>query len=172
MKVMKKLKNQKGFTMLELLIVITIMGAVATMAVPHLTERVQTSKAAEVKNAREVIQDACSAFNQDTGGFWPVELNDLIIDPILDGWAGPYLEVANATNPWGGSVELIEGAVSFYGTVGNVLYLDLTGVNIMAAKKLERLIDAGNYDFITGYCIVLDNGDGTADVQLFLHDTP
>jgi type II secretion system protein G len=46
------------------------------------------------------VNSAIKAFLLNTGTY-PASLNDLIVDPGLFGWAGPYLKPSQINDPWG-----------------------------------------------------------------------
>ena len=57
----KKIKLQKGFTLVELLIVLVILGVLATLAVPAYLEQSKRTKFAEVVNATSPYKLAVEA---------------------------------------------------------------------------------------------------------------
>jgi prepilin-type N-terminal cleavage/methylation domain-containing protein len=85
---MKNLKRRRsGFSLLELLAVVTILGIIAAIVVP----RVATSTAAARQNAdlqnRALINSAVERFFVDTGG-WPAnDMSDMLptaTPPVYD----------------------------------------------------------------------------------------
>jgi type IV pilus assembly protein PilA len=59
---MKQLKNAKGFTLIELMIVVAILGILAVVAVPALQKYMRRAKTAEAKTQLAKIYDAASSF--------------------------------------------------------------------------------------------------------------
>ena len=58
----KKLENAKGFTLIELMIVVAILGILAVVAVPALQKYMRRAKTAEAKTQLAKIYDAASSF--------------------------------------------------------------------------------------------------------------
>jgi prepilin-type N-terminal cleavage/methylation domain-containing protein len=50
--------NKKGFTLIEIIIVIVILGVLATLAVPRITAQIEASRAAEAVNIMGVMKRA------------------------------------------------------------------------------------------------------------------
>ena len=55
-KLMKKRKNNKGFTLVELLVVIAIIGILAVVAVPALMKNINKAKAADIVSDYSAIK--------------------------------------------------------------------------------------------------------------------
>ena len=58
----QQLKNAKGFTLIELMIVVAILGILAVVAVPALQKYMRRAKTAEAKTQLAKIYDAASSF--------------------------------------------------------------------------------------------------------------
>jgi type IV pilus assembly protein PilA len=58
----KRIKNAKGFTLIELMIVVAILGILAVVAVPALQKYMRRAKTAEAKTQIAKIYDAASSF--------------------------------------------------------------------------------------------------------------
>ncbi|MFA5039476.1 MAG: type II secretion system major pseudopilin GspG [Candidatus Omnitrophota bacterium] len=93
--------NRKGFTLIEIMLVVIILGVLAAMVVPRLTGRSDEARRSVAKTDIESnIPLALDLFEVDTGSY-PDELNDLIAAPSgVTNWKGPYLK-KKPLDPWG-----------------------------------------------------------------------
>lgn len=98
-------RNRNAFTLIELLLVITIISVLAAVVVPRFFGR---SQEARIVAARQTIIGtfgiSMDMFEQDTGRYPRSDegLNALIQNPQISNWHGPYLKtVAVPLDPWG-----------------------------------------------------------------------
>ena len=95
---------QAGFTLLELLVVMVIIGLLASYVGPKYFGQIGKS---EIKTARAQIDSFGKALDQyrlDTGHYPLTELglNALVTRPPNEPkWSGPYLSKAVPPDPWG-----------------------------------------------------------------------
>lgn len=61
-------KTQQGFTLIELMIVVAIIGILAAIAVPAYQQYTKKAKFSEVVNATAAVKTAVEICAQDTGG--------------------------------------------------------------------------------------------------------
>ena len=96
------LRNQKGFTLVELIVVMVIIGLLASFVYVKFIGRVGESKQNAAKAQIEIFNQALELYRLDTGQYPSSEqgLNALNQDPGVENWAGPYLKKAVPNDPW------------------------------------------------------------------------
>ncbi len=107
-------KNLHGFTLVELLVVLIILGLVASIAGPNVMKYLGSSKAKTAKLQLKEIESSLELYFLDTGQYPPSSagLNALIKnDASIAGWNGPYFKKAILPDdPWGNAyVYLLPG---------------------------------------------------------------
>ena len=96
--------RRSGFTLLELLVVVAIIGLLAAYVGPKYFSQVGKTEQAVAKSQVEAFSRALGAYRLDVGSFPSTEegLQALIDKPANAArWRGPYLEKAVPLDPWG-----------------------------------------------------------------------
>ncbi|MFH2137145.1 MAG: type II secretion system major pseudopilin GspG [Candidatus Omnitrophota bacterium] len=98
------MKRNKGFTLIELMLVVIIISALAAMVLPRLAGRSEQARiAAASADVRANIATGLKLFELDNGGFPTTSegLQALLTKPSSGiNWSGPYLE-KEPVDPWG-----------------------------------------------------------------------
>lgn len=95
--------KQQGFSLLELLIVMVIIGLLASLVGPRLFGHVDESKIKTAKAQIELLGTALDSFRLDTGSYPSTEqgLQALRQEPSgVSNWNGPYLPREVPLDPW------------------------------------------------------------------------
>jgi len=103
---MKKTKHggERGFTLIEIMIVVIIIGLLAGLVGPRLFGKLTQAKQKAAKAQIELFGTALDAFRLDVGRYPTTEegLKILREKPSgVDMWKGPYLPKEIPVDPWG-----------------------------------------------------------------------
>jgi len=97
-------RQSHGFTLIELMIVVIILAALAGMVMPRLLDRADDAKIGIARGEMASITTALKFYKMDIGRFPTSEegLSALMVRPSSAGskWKRPYLEKA-PDDPWG-----------------------------------------------------------------------
>jgi type II secretion system protein G len=100
-----------GFTLVELIVAIAIIGILAAVIAPQAFMAIEKSKVTKAVTDFKTIRGGCMALYSDTG-YWPhggnsqvrIHESDLMRDNTSwEGWDGPYMDGFKGNTPWGGT---------------------------------------------------------------------
>jgi general secretion pathway protein G len=102
-----RLSVRAGFTLLEMLVVLVVLGLLAGLIGPQLFGRVGEAKTTTARTQMELIGVALDSYRLDNGNY-PVTAQGLDAlntrpgrPPAPLNWRGPYLRKAVPMDPWG-----------------------------------------------------------------------
>jgi general secretion pathway protein G len=101
---LRSIGNSRGFSLIELLVVIIILGLLAGLVGPRLFGRVGQSKTAAARAQIELFGAALDQYRLDVGSYPPsgTGLDALVKNPNAPNWTGPYLKKNLVpVDPWG-----------------------------------------------------------------------
>ena len=124
----------EGFTLVEILIVVVIIGILATVAIPTYFKYVERGYASDAKvQIKNILQNA-ELYRQETGQ-WPTDVETMM--------AENYIELKRSIlNKWEFTVQLEDNEV---GTSGQISATSLPAMHGGEGHQIIFLVDEGEY---------------------------
>lgn len=96
--------RRAGFTLVELLLVLVILGLIAGLVLPGIIGKAESAKVKAAASQVSRLSMAVESYYLDTGST-PEALRQLVENPGQDGWNGPYVKESSLKDPWGRAYE-------------------------------------------------------------------
>jgi len=100
-------RRRSGFTLLELIVVIIVLGLLAGLVAPQIIGRLSDAKSTTARTQIELLSVALDGYRLDNGGYPTTEQGLAALrdkptrPPVPSNWRGPYLRKAVPLDPWG-----------------------------------------------------------------------
>ena len=139
---LKQLKGQKGFTLIELMIVVAIIGILAAIAIPNFLTYQMKSRQSEAKTNLQAIKTSEVAFQAERGCYLGIAQEGVAV-PVAGTKSAPFTWGAGAAPTAPGALWCVAAGV-FAGTfndigfkaTGNVMYRYGVDATTVAAPGL------------------------------------
>ncbi|MFA5479730.1 MAG: type II secretion system protein GspG [Candidatus Muiribacteriota bacterium] len=154
---------KKGFTLLELLIVIVVIGILAAVSVPRLMSFIDEGKVGATRSEMAAIKSAARLFFMHTNRY-PTHVGELVRNNLggdtgaaaISGWRGPYMEdgyeeVVN--DAWGNEYRIINQRKT---TDGGATPININGQSLFGILLVSNGPN-GIFDGETGFGDEIDD---------------
>ncbi len=97
-------RGQAGVTLIEMLVVVTIIGLFVALVAPSMFKNADKARVTAARSQLENFMTALGSYKLDTGAFPTTEqgLQALRVKPQdVAQWAGPYMPKDIPKDPWG-----------------------------------------------------------------------
>lgn len=104
---MRHESTERGFTLIEIMVVILVLGILAALVAPNVFQHVGTAKDAAARSQIELFGAALDAYRLDNDAYPSTTqgLEALRREPLSQprprNWRGPYLRREIPADPWG-----------------------------------------------------------------------
>ncbi len=97
--------KQDGFTLMEMLVVLVVIGLIAAVAIPQITNLLGSAKSKAAKIQLDTLSASLRYYELDTGAFPTTEQGIEVLWSMSDpdpAWNGPYIrQERQLKDPWG-----------------------------------------------------------------------
>jgi general secretion pathway protein G len=100
-------RRRSGFTLLELIVVIIVLGLLAGLVAPQIVGRLSEAKSTTARTQVELLSVALDGYRLDNGSYPTTDQGLAALrekptrSPQPSNWRGPYLRKAVPLDPWG-----------------------------------------------------------------------
>ena len=100
-------RRRSGFTLLELVVVIIVLGLLAGIVAPQIIGRLSEAKSTTAKTQIELLSVALDGYRLDNGSYPTTDQGLAALRerptraPVPANWRGPYLRKPVPLDPWG-----------------------------------------------------------------------
>ena len=112
----RKTVSDTGFTLIEVLVVVMILGILAAIVVPRIMDRPDEAKRVAAKADIAAIVQSLKIYRLDNGAYPSTEQGLLALvqrpatNPVPSNWTKPYLDRV-PKDPWGGDYQYLNPGV-------------------------------------------------------------
>lgn len=139
--ILRRINDNRGFSIMELVVVVTLITALATAVLLMVQGQTDRSKLSSVANTARMINEAASVYRMENG-VWPKDVDNSIVPPEIA--ASLPANLFRRDVAIGGRWDW-NGPGSSLGQVGvSIRYATKSEANLKLLKSLDELVDDGD----------------------------
>lgn len=139
---MKVARNSRGFTLVEIMVVVTIIGILATLAIPAFAQVRLRTAATTFKNDARVFAEAFQRYAQENGAFPGPQRNRDRFPPDMEGYLSE--EDWTRTTPIGGRYSWDDYRRNRRSGHRGAIQVIRGTMNMRELRQLDAWMDDGN----------------------------
>ena len=78
---LKRRRGEKGYTLIELFVVVVIIGVIATLAIPRFMQSTAKTKQSEAQLILKQVYEMQRAYRQETDTYYPSDGSTIVVQP-------------------------------------------------------------------------------------------
>ncbi len=153
---MNRYRNASGFTLVEILIVVVILGILAAIVIPQFTSASEAAKGSSVVSQLQTVRSQLELYNVQHNGTYPTvaqlwgnmtSMTNAAGTVVTSGGVGPYLQQAPGNALEGGSTTVVNSTSGTAAAGVGWFYNPTTGsikAVCSSAKATELSLDTTN----------------------------
>lgn len=132
---MVRSRQQTGFSLVEIMVVVVIIGLLAAIAIPAFTASRTRSQATALANNFRVYAAAFEIYATENG-HWPEDVNEGVIPPGMEGRLPRFLEptVVQGKWDWEKGIMGVTSGISLVGSTGSKAVFE----------RVDKILDDGD----------------------------
>ena len=187
--IMKRIRRTGGFTLLEILVALVLIGLLAGALVPTVVNQLGRGETNRLVEDLTAVEEASKSFRVDVQR-WPGGLRNLVTQPtasdvsltgatypagLVSRWRGPYLEQGSIpgdtiVTSGGGVILPTFSSVAWGGT--NFLTVKVKGITQESARAVRMVIDGDTAVAASSGRVRWRSGGGSSPDTLVYHAAP
>lgn len=92
-------RSQRGMTLIEIMVVIVLIGGILAVIGGQIFKNKDNANHRLAETQIQTIAAQIEQYNSDVGEY-PRSLEDLVNDPQINGWLGPYINAKQLKDPF------------------------------------------------------------------------
>ncbi len=96
----EKKRDQRGFTLIEIMVVVVIMGLLATLVTVNLLDNADKAKRVKAKADIKAIESALELYKLDHGTYPTTQMGLKALTEAGQDGSGPYIKGGMKQDPW------------------------------------------------------------------------